>query len=168
MCASSTRGPGSPRAAGEGRPAAAHLRWPGRGPRCTPGSCSRHSRKAPRRARGTPRPPPSTLAAPPPGEPRLPAAAPPSRAALPAGTRATGRKGVLNCGPPHPAPRPRAPPPPPPPHVPPPPPLATCTCVLMACLGLGTQNGGCYPVEAFRKRPSQVSLDTPKHLTQSR
>lgn len=88
----------------------AHLQWPGRGLRCTPGSCSRHSHRALRTGRGTRRPPPSTLAAPPPGGPQLPAAVPRSRAALPAGTRATGRKGDSAVG--RHSPGPSLPPPP--------------------------------------------------------
>lgn len=71
---------------------AAHLWWPGRGQRCTPGSCSRHSHRVPHRGPGTPPPPQSTAAAPPRGGARLPVVAPLSRVALPVGTGPTGRK----------------------------------------------------------------------------
>ena len=75
-----------------------YLWWPGRGRHCTPGSCSRRSHRALRRARGTPRPPRSIPAAPPPGGARLPEAAPRSRGALPAEIGATGRKGYSDAG----------------------------------------------------------------------
>lgn len=77
---------------------AAHLWWPGRGQRCTPGSCSRHSRRVLRRGPGTPPPPRSTAAAPPLGGARLPGVAPLNRVALPVGTGPTGRKRYSNAG----------------------------------------------------------------------
>lgn len=77
---------------------ATHLWWTGRGQRCTPGSCSHHSHRVPRRAPGTPRPPGSTPAAPPLGGARLPAAAPLSRVGLPVGTHPTGRREYSNAG----------------------------------------------------------------------